>query len=77
MHRESLKPGAKQDVALAFPVHVAESRAQARQECEASLMSFFKVAGELIKPLAGAPIKSYEAYQQLRGPAHASHLREH
>jgi alkanesulfonate monooxygenase SsuD/methylene tetrahydromethanopterin reductase-like flavin-dependent oxidoreductase (luciferase family) len=66
VHRESLKPGAKQDVALAFPVHVAESRAQARRECEASLMSFFKVAGELIKPLANAPIKSYEAYQQLQ-----------
>jgi alkanesulfonate monooxygenase SsuD/methylene tetrahydromethanopterin reductase-like flavin-dependent oxidoreductase (luciferase family) len=65
VHRESLKLGAKQDVALAFPVHVAESRTQARRECEASLMSFFKVAGELIKPLAGAPIKNYEAYQQL------------
>jgi alkanesulfonate monooxygenase SsuD/methylene tetrahydromethanopterin reductase-like flavin-dependent oxidoreductase (luciferase family) len=65
VHRESLKAGAKQDVALAFPVHVAESRTQARQECEASLMSFFKVAGELIKPLAGAPIKNYEAYQHL------------
>ena len=63
--REGLIPGAKQVVALAFPVHVAESRTQARRECEASLMSFFKVAGELIKPLAGAPIKNYEAYQQL------------
>ena len=29
-------------------------------------MSFFKAAGELIKPLANAPIKSYETYQKLR-----------
>ena len=66
VHRESLKPGAKQDIALAFPVHVSASRAQARQECEESLMSFFKAAGELVKPLANAPVKSYERYQQLR-----------
>jgi len=66
VHRQSLNPGAKQDVALAFPVHVAESRTQARRECEASLMSFFKVAGELIRPLANAPVKSYETYQKLR-----------
>ena len=66
VHRESLKPGAKQDIALAFPVHVAESRERARQECEASLMSFFKAAGDLIKPLANAPIKSNETYQKLR-----------
>src|SRR4029450_1858603 len=63
MHRDTLKAGAKQDIALAFPVHVADSRAQARQECEASLMHFFSLAGELIKPLAEAPIKTFEAYQ--------------
>jgi alkanesulfonate monooxygenase SsuD/methylene tetrahydromethanopterin reductase-like flavin-dependent oxidoreductase (luciferase family) len=44
VHRESLKDG-KQDVALAFPVHVADSRAQARRECEKSLMHFFSMAG--------------------------------
>jgi alkanesulfonate monooxygenase SsuD/methylene tetrahydromethanopterin reductase-like flavin-dependent oxidoreductase (luciferase family) len=66
VHRKTLKAGVKQDVALAFPVHVSESRARARQECEASLMHFFSLADELIKPLADAPIKSYEAYQQLR-----------
>jgi len=66
VHRESLKPGVKQNVALAFPVHVAESRAQARRECEASLLSFFKAAGELIKPLGGAPIKGSESQQKLR-----------
>jgi alkanesulfonate monooxygenase SsuD/methylene tetrahydromethanopterin reductase-like flavin-dependent oxidoreductase (luciferase family) len=66
VHRETLKGGAKQDVALAFPVHVASSRVQAREECEASLMHFFSLAGELIKPLATDPVKSYEAYQQLQ-----------
>jgi len=66
VHRDTLKPGVKQDIALAFPVHVAEGRAQARRECEPSLMHFFSMAGELIKPLADAPIKTYEAYQQLQ-----------
>jgi alkanesulfonate monooxygenase SsuD/methylene tetrahydromethanopterin reductase-like flavin-dependent oxidoreductase (luciferase family) len=66
VHRNTLKSGAKQDVALAFPVHVAESRAQARKECETSLMHFFSMAGELIKPLATDPVRSYEAYQQLQ-----------
>jgi alkanesulfonate monooxygenase SsuD/methylene tetrahydromethanopterin reductase-like flavin-dependent oxidoreductase (luciferase family) len=65
VHRESLKGGTKQDVALAFPVHVSTSRERAREECEASLMHFFSLAGELIKPLATDPIKGYEAYQQL------------
>src|SRR3984893_5302690 len=36
VHRTTLKSGAKPDVALSFPVHVADSRAQARKECEAS-----------------------------------------
>src|SRR5262249_44727729 len=66
VHRDSLKAGTKQDIALAFPVHVAESRAQARRECEQSLMHFFSMAGELIKPLADAPPRTYEAYQQLQ-----------
>jgi alkanesulfonate monooxygenase SsuD/methylene tetrahydromethanopterin reductase-like flavin-dependent oxidoreductase (luciferase family) len=66
VHRTSLKNGAKQDVALAFPVHVADSRAQARTECESSLMHFFSMAGELVKPLATDPVRSYEAYQQLQ-----------
>jgi alkanesulfonate monooxygenase SsuD/methylene tetrahydromethanopterin reductase-like flavin-dependent oxidoreductase (luciferase family) len=64
VHRESLKNG-KQDVALAFPVHVSSSREQARRECEKSLMHFFSMAGELIRPLADAPVKTFEAYQQL------------
>jgi alkanesulfonate monooxygenase SsuD/methylene tetrahydromethanopterin reductase-like flavin-dependent oxidoreductase (luciferase family) len=65
VHRETLKPGARQDVALMFPVHVAPSRAQARQECEASLLNFFRAAGERLRPLSETTIKSYEAFQQV------------
>ncbi len=59
------QPGARQDVALMFPVHVAPSRAQACQECEASLLNFFRAAGERLRPLSETTIKSYEAFQQL------------
>ena len=66
VHRDTLPPGVKQDIALAFPIHVSDSRAQARQECEESLMHFFRMASEVVKPLANTTIKSYEAYQQLQ-----------
>lgn len=66
VHRDTLPSGVKQDIALAFPVHVADSRGQARRECEESLMHFFAMAREVLKPLAGATIKSYEAYTQLQ-----------
>jgi len=65
VHRETLKPGARQDVALMFPIHVSDSREQARQECEASLMNFFRAAGERLRPLGETAIKSYEAFQQV------------
>ena len=65
VHRDILKAGAKQDVALMFPVHVSSSRAQAREECEASLMHFFRAAGERLKPLGETSIKSFEAFQQV------------
>jgi alkanesulfonate monooxygenase SsuD/methylene tetrahydromethanopterin reductase-like flavin-dependent oxidoreductase (luciferase family) len=64
VHRETLKAGVKQDVALAFPVHVSDSREQARRECEASLMHFFRAAGERLRPLSETTIKGYEAFQQ-------------
>lgn len=64
VHRETLKPGARQDVALMFSVHVSENRAKAREECEASLMNFFKAAGDRLRPLGEKTIKSYEAFQQ-------------
>jgi alkanesulfonate monooxygenase SsuD/methylene tetrahydromethanopterin reductase-like flavin-dependent oxidoreductase (luciferase family) len=65
VHREALQPGLDQDVALMFPIHVSDSREQARQECEASLIHFFKAAGERLKPLGNAAIKSFEAFQQV------------
>jgi alkanesulfonate monooxygenase SsuD/methylene tetrahydromethanopterin reductase-like flavin-dependent oxidoreductase (luciferase family) len=65
VHRETLKPGVRQDVALMFPVHVSDSREQARRECEASLMHFFRAAGERLRPLSETTIKSYEAFQQV------------
>ena len=37
VHRENLK-NEKQDVALAFPVHVSDSREKARRECEKELL---------------------------------------
>jgi alkanesulfonate monooxygenase SsuD/methylene tetrahydromethanopterin reductase-like flavin-dependent oxidoreductase (luciferase family) len=64
VHREALNPATRQDVALMFSVHVSDSRAKAREECEASLMNFFKAAGERLRPLGEKAIKSYEAFQQ-------------
>jgi len=64
VHREALPPGTRQDAALMFSVHVSDSRAKAREECEASLMNFFRAAGERLRPLGEKAIKSYEAFQQ-------------
>src|SRR5499427_5221679 len=40
VYRDTLPSGTRGDTALAFPVHVAASRAQARQDCEAGLLRF-------------------------------------
>lgn len=53
------------DCALAFPVHVADSRAQARQDCEKGLMRFLREAGERLRPLGAGDIKSFEAFRQV------------
>ena len=53
------------DTAMAFPVHVTSSDAQAREECEASLLHFLRQAGERLRPLGGASIKSFEAFRQV------------
>jgi alkanesulfonate monooxygenase SsuD/methylene tetrahydromethanopterin reductase-like flavin-dependent oxidoreductase (luciferase family) len=53
----------KQDVAVAFPVHVAESRAQARRECEASLMHFFSFLEQRRPDIQALP-ESYQALQK-------------
>jgi alkanesulfonate monooxygenase SsuD/methylene tetrahydromethanopterin reductase-like flavin-dependent oxidoreductase (luciferase family) len=65
VYRQTLPAGVRGDTALAFPVHVTTSRAQARQECEASLRRFFREAGERLRPFGQTDIKSYEAFQQV------------
>ena len=64
-YHDNLKPGVQPDVALMFPVHVAESRAKAREEYEPSLMTFFKAAGERLRPLGQTSVKGYEAFKQV------------
>lgn len=53
------------DTALAFPVHVAASRAEARQDVEAGLLRFLREAGQRLAPLGQADIKSFEAFRQV------------
>ena len=65
VYRDTLPPGTRGDTALAFPVHVTTSRAQARQDCEASLLRFFREAGERLRPLGQVDIKTYEAFRQV------------
>jgi alkanesulfonate monooxygenase SsuD/methylene tetrahydromethanopterin reductase-like flavin-dependent oxidoreductase (luciferase family) len=65
VYRAALPAGVPGDAALAFPVHVSTSRAQARQECEGSLLHFLREAGERLRPLGDADIKSFEAFRQV------------
>jgi alkanesulfonate monooxygenase SsuD/methylene tetrahydromethanopterin reductase-like flavin-dependent oxidoreductase (luciferase family) len=62
-HRTSLPPGVKQDVAVAFPVHTAVSRAQARREVEPSLKHFFMLLEQRRPDIAALP-ESYQAFQK-------------
>lgn len=57
--------GARADTALAFPVHVAGSREQARAECEPGLMRFMREAAERLRPLGDHDVKSFEAFRQV------------
>ena len=65
VYRQGLPSGHHGDTALAFPLHVATSRAQARAECEPGLMNFLRVATEAALPPAQDP-KSFEAFRQVR-----------
>jgi alkanesulfonate monooxygenase SsuD/methylene tetrahydromethanopterin reductase-like flavin-dependent oxidoreductase (luciferase family) len=65
VYRGGLPAGTRADAALAFPVHVAASREQARRECEASLLHFLREAGERLRPLGDADVKSFEAFRQV------------
>jgi alkanesulfonate monooxygenase SsuD/methylene tetrahydromethanopterin reductase-like flavin-dependent oxidoreductase (luciferase family) len=57
--------GAASDTALAFPVHVAGSREEARADVEPGLMRFLHAATQRLRPLENADIKSFEAFRQV------------
>jgi alkanesulfonate monooxygenase SsuD/methylene tetrahydromethanopterin reductase-like flavin-dependent oxidoreductase (luciferase family) len=65
VYRKTLAAGVGGDTALAFPVHVTTSRAQARRECEPNLLRFFREAGERLRPLGDVDIKTFEAFRQV------------
>jgi alkanesulfonate monooxygenase SsuD/methylene tetrahydromethanopterin reductase-like flavin-dependent oxidoreductase (luciferase family) len=65
VYRGALPAGTRGDTALAFPVHVTTSRAQARQDCETGLLHFLREAGERLRPLGDADIKTFEAFRQV------------
>jgi alkanesulfonate monooxygenase SsuD/methylene tetrahydromethanopterin reductase-like flavin-dependent oxidoreductase (luciferase family) len=69
IYRETLRSHAPTshggDTALAFPVHVTASRAQAREECEPGLLRFLREAAERLRPLGDHDIKSFEAFRQV------------
>jgi len=64
-YHEALPGGAKGDTALAFSVHVASSRAQARQDTEAGLLRFLREAAERLRPVGQADIRSFEAFRRV------------
>jgi alkanesulfonate monooxygenase SsuD/methylene tetrahydromethanopterin reductase-like flavin-dependent oxidoreductase (luciferase family) len=61
-YRRTLPQG---DTALAFPVHVSKSRAQARSDTEPGLMRFLREAAERLAPLSQSDIKGFEAFRQV------------
>jgi alkanesulfonate monooxygenase SsuD/methylene tetrahydromethanopterin reductase-like flavin-dependent oxidoreductase (luciferase family) len=65
VYRDTLPNGAAGDVALAFPVHVAASRTQARQDCEAGLLRFLREATGLNRPLRDTDVKGFEAFREV------------
>ena len=65
VYRDTLPAGARGDTALAFPVHVAASRATAREECEPGLLRFLREAAERLRALGQADIRSFEAFRQV------------
>ena len=65
VYRDTLPAGVAGDAALAFPVHVTTSRADARQECEPGLLRFLREAAERLRPLGDTDIKSFEAFRQV------------
>src|SRR6266849_10432114 len=60
VYRDALPVSTEGDTALAFPVHVTTSRAQARRECEPGLLRFLREAAERLRPLGDVDIKTFE-----------------
>jgi alkanesulfonate monooxygenase SsuD/methylene tetrahydromethanopterin reductase-like flavin-dependent oxidoreductase (luciferase family) len=65
VYRDTLPNSTAGDVALAFPVHVAASRTQARQDCEAGLLRFLREATGLNRPLRDTDVKGFEAFREV------------
>jgi alkanesulfonate monooxygenase SsuD/methylene tetrahydromethanopterin reductase-like flavin-dependent oxidoreductase (luciferase family) len=65
VYHDTLPTGTAGDIALAFPVHVAASRTQARQDCEAGLLRFLREATALNRPLGEGDIKGFEAFREV------------
>jgi alkanesulfonate monooxygenase SsuD/methylene tetrahydromethanopterin reductase-like flavin-dependent oxidoreductase (luciferase family) len=66
VYHDALPVGHPVDTAIAFPVHVAASREEARAQCEPGLMNFLRVAIEAALPAAAQDDKSFEAFRQVR-----------
>ena len=77
VYRAGMRAGARADAALAFPVHVTTSRAKAREECEPSLLRFFREAGERLRPFGEADIKTLRGLSAGPRPDAAHALRRH
>ena len=73
-YRDSLPAGVTQDVAVAFTVHVSASQAQARRECEASLMHFFSFLEQRRPDIQALP-ESYQSLQKAVDPTQGDYLR--
>jgi alkanesulfonate monooxygenase SsuD/methylene tetrahydromethanopterin reductase-like flavin-dependent oxidoreductase (luciferase family) len=65
VYRNGLPSDVHGDTAIAFPVHVTTSRAQARHDCEASLMRFLREAAQRLRPLKDADLKTFESWHQV------------
>jgi alkanesulfonate monooxygenase SsuD/methylene tetrahydromethanopterin reductase-like flavin-dependent oxidoreductase (luciferase family) len=65
VYRRTLPSGTGGDAALAFPVHVASSRDEARRDCEPGLLRFLRAAAERLRPLGDTDIRSFEAFRQV------------
>jgi len=73
IYRDTLA-GTSGDTALAFPVHVTTSRAQARQDREAGLLRFLRVTVELVRPKDQSDFK-LRGFSPSPGPLRTGQIR--